>query len=103
MKLRIIAVVLAVAAVASMTLGGMHASAATVSRHPVTAAGRTCSAFRAWERHRTTASIGRMMADSVRAAWNPFGVDAVVLYTDVKSGENTAGDVKDMASACKGR
>jgi hypothetical protein len=105
MKIRTITASVAIAAASiGSTLaltGGTPANAATVA-HRVTAASRTCSAFRTWAHHRTTANIDRVMAQSVSAPWDPIGVAAVVLYTDVKSAENTSADVTDMASACKG-
>jgi ElaB/YqjD/DUF883 family membrane-anchored ribosome-binding protein len=90
-------------AIGTTLAGSVPANATTVAHHTVTAAGRTCSAFRTWTHHRTTANIDRVMAYSVSAPWQPIGVAAVVLYTDVKSAENITADVKDMAAACKGK
>lgn len=91
------AVAAVVMALTMVTASGGAARAAAVRATP---AQRTCTAFAAWERHRTTSHLDAMLTASERAPWTPIGADAVVLYTDVRSGENTAGDIAAMHGDC---
>jgi hypothetical protein len=81
--------------------GGTPARAATVHVQ-TTPAQKTCAAFRAWDKHRSTANLDAMMTASERAPWHSIGTDVNVVYTDVRAGYklDLAADVAGVRQDC---
>jgi hypothetical protein len=48
---------------------------------------RTCSAFTAWDRHRTAGRLDTLTADSFHVPWKYLGEDVAGLYRDVRGGK----------------
>jgi hypothetical protein len=73
----------------------------------VTSQAKVCAAFAAWEKHRTTANINAVVADTLAMAWSGsaryVGEDAAGLYGDVRGGaaaKYVTSDVKYMTEDC---
>lgn len=77
--------------------------AAFTIAQPASARTRTCAAFRAWDAHRTTANLNRMLTASELAAWHNLALDVDVVYFDVRDHDRTdlPGDVAGVRDDCR--
>ncbi len=89
-----------VAAGIAVTAFALPAQAST--RPAPSWAGRTCSAFTAWEHKPTTARLDTLASDSFHVPWRYLGVDVWGLYSDVRSGsvKYVRSDVRYVAEDC---
>ena len=76
----ILAAAITAAAIAAATLPA--SASAPVNWHQ-----RTCTAFRAWDRHRTAAGLHELVADSFHVAPRYLGGDVAELYADIERGK----------------